>query len=70
MLDIGAATAEPAAPRASAARKAVVGAVNRRRRMGKILTGSPLDTGPPDLGRPPEPTGMGDRAAHGERSQD
>ena len=57
VLDIGAATAEPAAPRANAARKAVVGAVNRRRRMGRVLTGSPLDTGPPSSGRPPEPTG-------------
>ena len=57
VLGAGAATAEPVALKASTARKAVVGAVNRRRRMGRVLTGSPLDTGPPGSGRPPEPTG-------------
>ena len=67
VFGVGAATTEGAAPRASAARRTVVGAMNRRRRMGKVLTGSPLDTGPPDVGRPPEPTGSGDRTAHGEQ---
>ena len=45
VFDAGAATAGPAAARASAARRADVGADNRRRRMGMILTGSPLDSG-------------------------
>ena len=52
-----AATAGPAALRASAASKAIVEADNRRRRMGRVFTGSPLDTGQPGSGRPPEPTG-------------
>ncbi|EGF55349.1 hypothetical protein HMPREF9056_01499 [Actinomyces sp. oral taxon 170 str. F0386] len=39
--------------------------------MGKVLTGiSEVTQTVPDDGRPPEPTGVGDQTAHGERPQD